>query len=151
MMKDRIEVVSLQPFHVREIIGRNLTENDALECSVSVDEQIKSYLSPGSAAYCLTVNKVAVVCGGIMNFGWQRGEAWILASSLFSRYLKTSYKTINKMLPGLASMYKFRRVQAVTWDSRGSNLFEHLGFKFEAKLKAYGPLGQDAFIFVRFF
>jgi hypothetical protein len=150
-MKDRIEVVSLQPHHVRHIVSQNLSENSSLKSSVSVDEMIRSYLAQGSAAYCLFINGMPIIAGGIMNFGWKRGEAWLLSCSLFEKHVKTCYRVIKQMLPGLAELHKFRRVQAVTMTPGEKSLFKHLGFKFEAELESYGPDGQTCYLFKRVF
>jgi hypothetical protein len=149
-MKTDAEVVRLQDSHVRDIVERNIFDGVAVNLSVSVDDMIRAYFSPGSTAYCLVIQKVPIVAGGIINFGWNRGEAWLLTSSLFYQYRKTSFKAIKQMFPGLAAIGKFRRVQAVCWN--GSEiLFQHLGFKKEATLEAYGPNGQTCDIYARLF
>jgi hypothetical protein len=111
----------------------------------------ESYFSEGSAAYCLLADGNPVFAGGIVNLQWNRGEAWITPNDFFHRNVKTCFRILKKMLPEIAASKKFRRIQAVCSANVPETLFLHLGFEYEATLKAFGPFGERCKMFSRIF
>ncbi len=143
-----MEILHLTANHVREIIASN---GGNVPTGVCLDDMIKAYLSPGSAAYCLADDGKVIFAGGITNLQWGRGEAWILHTAMFRRHLKTCVKILKAKLPSIAIKYGFRRVQATSFIDNGC-LFKLLGFELESpEMKFYGPSGESAKLFVRFF
>ena len=140
-MPDRI-VVSLQPEHICQIV-KGLVKPEG----ISIEEMMQAYFSEGSVSYCLMIDGVPVAAAGIMNLGWNRGEAWLLHSPPFRKSL---FGLMREMLPRLARINGFRRLQATCF-TRSSTLFEHLGFEREATLKAFGPNGETAEMYSRIF
>jgi hypothetical protein len=134
-------VVTLEPWHVLQIIG------DKFIPGITTDQMIEAYFSKGSVGYCLLIDDAPVAAAGIMNLGWHRGEAWLLHRPPFGKYL---FKLIREMLPRLAQINGFRRLQATCFTG-SSTLFEHLGFEREGTLKAFGPNGETAEMYSRIF
>jgi hypothetical protein len=117
---------------------------------VTADEMIAAYMSPGSIASTLIADGDPVACGGIINIGWRRGEAWVLVTGNIGDYSKSLIKNMKKLFPIMAMAKGFRRVQATCHDS-SNHLFKILGFEHEAKLHAFGPVGEDVEIHYRLF
>ena len=84
-----------------------------------------------------------VACCGIVNFQFNRGEAWMIPSYLFPKFAFSVIKLFKSMLPDIARRGKFHRVQATSFDAEHDKYFELLGFKYEGTLLAYGPAGED--------
>ena len=147
-----MEMIPLTGAHVREIFERNLSEESKpFPAGIAPADMIKAYLSPGSVAYCVIDKGLVIGAGGIINLQWRRGEAWILHTNLFYKYLKTCMKILKKGIPELAKQYGFRRVQATSFINN-EKLFESLGFELESpSMKYYGPSGETARLYVRFF
>lgn len=143
-----IETVSLDPIRLTKIL------EGAAQPFVSLfppEQLARTYMSPGSAAYCLLADGVPVFAGGIVNLQWRRGEAWILPTPFFRAHVKSCFRVVRKMLPEIAMENGFRRVQAVASDGVSAKLFEHLGFCYEGTLKHFGPLGETCRLYARFF
>ena len=115
------------------------------------EESRKSYFSDKSIAYCLLDNGRPVLAGGIVNFGWNRGEAWLLPTPWFYTHPKTCLKYAKEVLPMMARRGKFKRVQATCATSISPSLFRHLGFYSEGILNAFGPNGEACFMYARIF
>ncbi len=141
-----IKIVPLKESHVLEILkDRTMSPN------VSREDLIKTYLSPGSLSSTLIIDDVPIVCGGIVNLNWKRGEAWILTSSLFNQYKKTCYKAVKTMLEVMSKTGNFVRVQSlVEPNSLNCKMIKRLGFEFEGVLRRYGPDNQDLWLYGRF-
>jgi len=138
-----IEIVPLESSHIEKIY-------DSLEkIPISKMDYITAALSPGSLAYAAIQDGTIVACGGIVNIGWNRGEAWLLITPQFKSCIKSVYGFMRKLLPQMAKSGKYRRVQATTWNN--SSLFKHLGFSVEGLLLCYGPNGEDTLMYSRIF
>ena len=150
-MKTNIDIVPLEPEHIKSLIDRNKDEKFSfMPEGISPADMAKACLLPGSVAYCLLADGVPVFASGIINTMWGRGDAWLLISPDFYRYRKTSMKAIRDILVREAEDKNFRRVQATSFIDNG-HLFEFLGFDKEAVLKRYGPRGETGTIYARFF
>jgi hypothetical protein len=146
----KTEIVPFEKHHAVEIMERNKAEGLGQASSVSVDEMVEKYLTPGSAARTFLIDGMVVLCGGIINLKWKRGEVWVLHSSLFQKYRKIALDMMKQIIPEIAISCKFRRVQATAFDGYG-DVFRQLGFKREGRLRAYGPEGQDVTMFSQIF
>jgi hypothetical protein len=116
------------------------------------DEDAKESISKGvletwakGPAYTLLIEDEIVLSAGIVLLGWNRGEAWLSASSLISKYQKSSFKIIRGMLDFLAKKSGLKRVQTFTrCDSEISERFvRHLRFGFEGIARNMGPNNED--------
>ena len=116
-------------------------------------EQRKSYFSDGSVAYCLLVDDIPVIAGGIVNMQWKRGEAWMLSTPFFRKHLRFSFCCARNTLVKAAKEGNFKRVQAtcVTAATPSLSLFKHLNFTREGIMKSSGPNGEDCFLYARLF
>jgi len=110
-----------------------------------------AYLSPGSSALCLLEDGIPVFCGGIVSLQWHRGEAWILPNHFFRSHLKLCLKILRDQMPRLASLGKFRRVQATCLNGSSAKLFYVLGFDYEGTMKKFGPGGESCQMWARVF
>jgi|WetSurSiteA1Bulk_404760.scaffolds.fasta_scaffold105920_2 hypothetical protein len=144
-----IKIVSLRPFHVRVVLEQN--EREGIILPMSGEDMIASYLSPGSLAVTMVADGIPVACGGIINVGWSRGEAWILTSSQSWFYRKSMVKEMKSRISELASQGGFHRVQATCFTPGREKFFRLLGFDLETEkgLAGYGPSGETAFMFAR--
>ena len=102
----------------------------------------RAYFSPGSGSRCLLVDGHPVLAGGIVNQGWKRGEAWLLATPFLRQHLRVCLREIKKLIPEIAKECGFVRVQATCVCGLSSRLFMNLGFEFEGALKKFGPNGE---------
>ena len=115
------------------------------------EEQKKAYLSYGSVGYCLLSEGVPVFAGGIVNLGWRRGEAWILPTKFFRTHIIKCYRYVRDLLPVLSVEGSFRRVQATCATTVSTLLFEHLKFRHEGVLEAFGPNGETCHMYAKVF
>ncbi len=130
----KFELVVLEDIHVMNIIERNKIEGfKIISPSVNINELLGAYLSKGSIGYTLLADDVPVGCAGIINLNWQRGEAWLLISSLFFQYKKTCLKIIKRMLILMVKTMKLKRVQSCinVEFNEGCLFMEHLGLKWK--------------------
>jgi hypothetical protein len=145
-MSRKLMLADFQPEHAEAIFAMN-----GGLFSVPFNELILAYTSSGSQARTIMRGSDPVACGGIINIGWRRGEAWFLVSPLMRQYRKTVVSWLRKYLPDLALAGGFRRVQATCFDLENGHLFRFLGFEREGLLRSFGPAGQDAIMFGRIF
>jgi hypothetical protein len=141
------QLVDFKAEHARSIFNMN----DA-DMPVPENDLIQGYLSQGSVAKSLLFDGIPLGCGGIINIGWRRGEAWLLTNRTFYGQLKTVYSYIFRVFPLMVREGGFVRVQATCFNLHNGNLFRHLGFEMEAShMKKYGPLGEPAALWARVF
>ena len=104
-------------------------------------------------AFTLMADGVIVGCGGVMMREQGKGEAWIIATPLISKYRKTVFKLIRNVLGEIINEYKLRRVEALCPGkyTEGQRLLKHLGFINETPdgMKQYGPGGETFYSFGR--
>jgi hypothetical protein len=140
-----MNMVRFHPEHAIDIIRRN-SETGIKIIGVTPEEMIGSYTSKGSIAFTFVINRVPVSCGGVINLGWKRGEAWLLTSALFYKYRLAIIRAIKQTMPLLES--SFNRIQAISVCDNEA-WFSKLGFQKEGLLRCYGPAGQDCFMYSR--
>lgn len=143
----KIEVIKFKREHALYILNNNVRKHDAFDGDY--DEYLKIY--EDNPAYTIVINDEIVFCGGVVDIGWRRGEAWTLMSDLFYKYPKTCFKICKEKLNELQISMGLRRLQALvdTNLEGGSHFAQHLGFEYEGLLKAYGPNGESMLIFGR--
>ena len=135
------EIVPLNSDHLDVLFGNRPVELQ--------QELTRSYFSPGSRAECLLADGFPICAAGIVNMGWNRGEAWVLTSPMFREHLRAGVKAIRKRLPIIAA--RFRRVQATCMAGSPTSLIRALGFEYEATLKKFGNNGESCRVYARFF
>lgn len=145
------EIVPLQESHIREIIARNKLVGVCLPESLSVDELVQVYLFPGSPASCLLVDDKPVAAGGIINLKWHRGEAWLLIAQDARKHFRAIIRLTKELLTTYAKSSDFHRIQATSYWNESRRLLTMFGFTPEGILKHYGPQGESAVIYARFF
>lgn len=144
-----ISIVELQPEHVRQIVESN--ENEGHYYGMSWRDMVYAYLSPGSIAVTMLAHGSPVACGGIINVGWHRGEAFVLSSSQSWAYRKSMVKEMMRRIPEMAITGGFCRVQATCFSAGREKFFRALGFELEGNLKRFGPNGEDADVYACLF
>jgi hypothetical protein len=141
-----ITIEPMVPEHVLSIL-------DGISVPMSSEDMITSYLSPGSISIAMLADGSPVACGGIINVGWHRGEAWVLTSSLSYLYSTRIVREMLRRIPEMAVRGGFRRVQATCFTAGRERFFRFLGFELETEkgLASYGPSGERAFMYAREF
>jgi len=125
-----------------EILKRN--RSDGKEVSgVTWEQMVLAYTSPGSVAFTVKCINVPIVCCGIVNMQWRRGEAWIVLSGLFMKYKFSVMKLLKRNLEKVAMSGHFIRVQSTSLSDDRDRYFRFLGFEKEGTLKGYGPNNED--------
>ncbi len=140
-----VEVVPLENEHLRVLIPQSV-----YPVSLSGD-LTRAYFSPGSVAYCVLDNGKPVLAGGIVNLGWNRGEAWMIPTKYLRENLKFCLALIRDILPKMADDYGFVRVQATCINDPSGKFAEGRGFEYEGMLKKFGPNGEDCDMYARIF
>ena len=144
-----IEVRDYKKEDAYTILNKNIREHDAQDTSEF--ETYAELWGKEGPAYTIVVDGEVVFCGGVVNIGWNRGEAWTLMSKLFYKYPKTCFKICRNQLNKVIEEHKFARVQALV-DPKlygGVRFMEHLGFEKEGLLKKYGPQSEDMWMMGR--
>jgi hypothetical protein len=141
----KLEVVPLEHEHLKSLMLRSTYP------SPLSDDMTRAYFSPGSVAYCLLENGDPVLAGGIVNLGWNRGEAWLIPTTFLHENLKFCLALIRDMLPKIADDYGFVRVQATCINDPSGKFARGRGFEYEGTLKKFGPNGETCDIYARIF
>ena len=141
----------IMPFmkeHAYEILSRNLEEEDI---TVGEFEEYVKTWHDGGPAYTIFFDGKPAFCTGVVLLDWNRGEVWLLTSSVFYSHIKSSFKIMKKLLTDTIKERGLKRVQALVDPKTkgGVSLVEHLGFQREGILRAYGPRSEDLIMFGR--
>ncbi len=152
----KIEIIPYEPRHAYEILDRNVREEDLwLSTYPDWDKWVVAWQKAGPA-YSLLIDDKVIICAGVILLEWLKGEAWMLLSNDFYQYKKTCFKEIKKYLIEIIHIFKLRRLQAIILCNLANveeckRFLKHLGFKNETPdgLAAYGPNGEDVFLFGR--
>lgn len=144
------KLVNFEKYHAYTIIERNIREEDLWLSGQNWEEAIEGW-EKGGPAYTLFNDREPILCGGIVLMGWQRGEAWLLLSSLFYGHVLTSYKAVKRGFADIVSRETLRRVQALVNPKHEAAIrfIEHLGFENEGLLRQFGPSGEDLYMYAR--
>lgn len=150
----KVECVKFLPEHGDDIIKRNGTQGKILSSSIGMAECLDMWNNHGPA-YTLIIDDVIVCSAGVTCLGWNRGEAWMLISSLFFQYKKTTYKVIKNMLGFIAREKGLKRIQSFIFCDSNTEVRErflkHLGFEREGISRCAGPDNQDLLSYARIF
>ena len=144
-----MKIVPFKKEHAFDILDRNVKESDAWISGNGNFETFVESWKDGGPAYSLIIDNKIVMCAGVFLLGWNRGEAWVLASNDFKAYKKTCFKSIMYKLEEIVFIEKLKRVQATVDPeyTEGIRFLEHLGFEREGLLKSFGPRNEDLLIF----
>ena len=139
------KIVPLEKEHLESLMARSV-----FPVALTPD-LTRAYFSPGSVAYCLLENGEPVLAGGIVNLGWNRGEAWLIPTKFLHDHLKFCLVLINRLLPEMAEEYGFVRVQATCINDPSGKFAKGRGFEYEGFLKKFGPNGEGCYMYSRIF
>jgi len=142
-----MKVIPYKKEHAYIILSSNIVEGGNLE----PDFEKYAEIWESGPAYTLVIDNHIIFCGGVVDIKGNRGEAWMLASSLFFKYPKTCYKVCKETLDNIIDKHGFRRVQATVFPEakKAVRFVTHLGFDKEGVLSAYGPKNRDIIMFAR--
>ncbi len=137
------------------LFEQNIKDNIKVLCdNINPDDVMKVWESNGTA-YTLLLDDIPIGSAGIVNMGWNRGEAWTLVCSQFYKYRKTCFKLIRNMLEVLAKDMKLIRVQSLINENISCKdiWMKHLGFKCETPegMRGFGPNGETFYQYSRIF
>lgn len=138
-----MEIVPLNPEYLYKLL-------DGLP-SLQSAQLHRSYFSPGSVSCCLLVDGEPVFAGGIVNLQWSRGEVWILPTQFFRGHVKTCFRKMLEVLPGMVADGRFVRVQATCVKGASAAWMRVFGFSFEGTLLKFGPSGETCDMYARIF
>lgn len=145
-----VEVVQYEPEHAYDILSHMREEEVNLSKHIDWDKWVNAWKQNGPA-YTLIINGKIVACAGVVLMEWKKGQAWVLLSSLFYQYKKTTYKLIKRFLELIIKTKDLKRVEAFVRPDfeEAINFIKHLGFNFQGLQECYGPNGEDYLMFAR--
>jgi len=88
-----------------------------------------------------------IACAGIIQLWPGRAQVWSLLSNQMSRY----YRDIHRAVKHYVDAYRVRRLECLV-DPRHPEAVrwaKHLGFQYEATMRAYDMQGNDQAMYVR--
>ena len=147
----KIDLVPYEPAHAYDIIHRNVIEQNLwLSEFPDWEKWAKGWQEQGPA-YTLIIDNQIVGSAGVILQEWQRGEAWMLISTLFYKYPKTTFKVIKHTLRKIIKEHDLRRVQSLIAPhiETHQRFIERLGFRHEGLMRAYGPRGENYLMYSR--
>jgi hypothetical protein len=145
------EIVPLQECHLKEILSRNESCGIHVPPGLTVASLLEAYMSPGSIATCFLLDGKPAAIGGVINLQWHRGEAWLLVAQDMRKHFRAILRTSGELLQAYAELLKLHRLQAVSYWNESRKLLTLFGFNPEGTLKRYGPQGEPAVMYARFF
>ena len=138
--------------YAKDILEKNLREIEAPLLEIeNWEEWFKQAGEVGPAWTLIREDGEVIGCGGVALGEWSSGTAWLLLSSLFYSYVKTTFKLVKEKLEEVIKEHELQRVQAlVDPKEEGAKRFlSHLGFQEEGMLRAYGPTKGDFLVYGR--
>jgi hypothetical protein len=142
---------------VNHVIVREMEPVDCL--SIDATEEIKASWEHDDPKVWAQVHKIGgpcrticdldgkiLACVGVHTMWKGTGEVWVIFSQDIPPMV---YFEIKRLLVYLQEHYGYRRLQATVRPDFPSavRLAEHLGFKNEGTLEAYGPHGKDCVMY----
>lgn len=142
-----IEIIQFKKEHAIELFNTDLREQDMGEFNDII--RFATVWEKEGVGYTMLADGKIVFCGGIIDIGWKRGEAWSFMGNLFYKYPKSCYKVCRNKLGEIIKEKGYRRIQALVDIDMygGENFVKHLGFEKEGLLKSYGPDGEDMLMY----
>ena len=140
-----INIIDFTPGHLDHVLKHSDTD------VFSPEQLLASYQSPGSLSFTIMKDSEIIACCGIVNFQYNRGEAWMIPAYRFRENAFSVLKLFKAMLPTVAAQGGFRRIQATGFNNDQDKYFEILGFEKEGVLKSYGPQGEDVTMYAQVF
>ena len=126
-------------------------ERDAVAAEFARTPSYGQIVLSGPAAYAVLDGETLVAAGGLI-LHWQgRAEAWSLVSRYARpRQLVRAVRMTRVVLDEVQRDSAFRRIEMVVrCEAFARSFAAALGFAEEARLKAWDPLGRDAYLFAR--
>lgn len=144
-------IVNFKEEHGLDIIYRNQREGLTSGVpSVSPKKVVKIW-GKSKDSYTMMKDGVPVFCAGVVDIGWQRGEAWTLVSRLFYENKKVCYRVVKNFLKYCFENNQYQRIQSVISPDldAGESWMRHLGFTKEGTLRKFGPNNEDVVMYSR--
>ena len=150
-MKPRM--VEYKPEHARRLLLEYPRAEELQAANGMSAEELAESQQKAGPAWTMLVGEEIIGCGGVILCGYKGGMAWLMLSKLFYSYSKSALKEIKLRLLDIAAEHKLRRIEMETVAESATNarFAEYLGFELEGRKRAYGPNGEDFFIFARLF
>lgn len=102
-------------------------------------------------AWSMLKGSQVVACAGVALEPWPAGTAWGLFGELFFSHVKTCWREIKGGLERVQKEQGLVRISTyvLAADPRALNFVEHLGFKLEGFLEAWGPNAENFLVLGR--
>lgn len=146
-----VKIVPYKADHAYQVLDKNVKDFDLQLSKLKDWESWTKEWETAGPSYSLFVDDKIIGCGGVILFGYNRGECWMLVSSEIKKYKKTVFKAVKEHLDLIVKTNNLRRLQTVVVADYedGKKFIERLGFKPEGLLKKYGPNGEDFLMYAR--
>lgn len=147
----KTEIVQFEVGHAIQITETNARECDGYYINRPEFEAVARELGNSGPAYTILIDRKIVFCGGVSLLGYGRGEVWLVFSTELYRHVKTVYRVMKMLLSIVVEQFRLTRLQTVVKCDieAGTRFVEHFGFEREGLLRAYGPNGEDFYIYGR--
>lgn len=119
-------------------------------CDIPPDIRM-AYFYGRSISYCLLADGIPVVAGGVIDQLWNRGEAWVLPNPWFYSHMRICFRYMRDIIPVMAIVGGFKRIQCTCPTTVSASLFEHLGFTFEGVMAHFGRNGERCYMYAKIF
>lgn len=138
-----VDIVPFEPWHLH---GLRLQRSQESLMPLLTDEHGQAIQQAGPC-FSAFVGYDVIACAGIIQLWPGRAQVW----SLLSDQLPTYYRTIHRAVKRYVRAYRVRRLECLV-DPRHPDAVRwavHLGFHYEATLRAYDMQGNDQAMYVR--
>lgn len=126
---------------------------------VLLDKKARSYVGPvlteaqiaaleaSAHSYSLFIDEKITLCGGVMEYWTNRGEAW----AVLDPECKPHFVAVTAAAKRFLNVCPVNRIEAaVDVDFKAGNRWvKSLGFQFEATCRKFLPDGRNAFLYSR--
>jgi RimJ/RimL family protein N-acetyltransferase len=149
----KVDVVPYRPVHAYAVLDANVRHQNVMLSQYPGWDVWAVECQKKGPAYTLLVDDHILGCGGVAIQQWHKAEGWLLLSGLAKHYPKILFRTVKTKLAAIAEEYRLKRVQGFVRPdfAPGIHFLEHLGFRHEGRLEAFGPNGEDYLIFARIY
>jgi hypothetical protein len=131
-----MRVIPFEPYHIDLLMAQGVQSAQVSH----VPANYARFQKPAGASVTAFDGDRIIICGGIVPNGDHMGDAWALLSKDAGRYMLWLHRATRRFL----QMQRIRRIEATVPMGfvPGCRWAKLLGFRFEGKMKAYGPEGD---------
>lgn len=147
----KIVVVCYEPEHAYEMLARNVREENLFLSDYPEWEQWALDRKDGGPSFTLLADGKVVASAGVVLGEWNKGVAWLLWTTLFYKYVKSTFKAVKQGLEAIIAEHELQRVETMVNPESEENIrfVSHLGFENAGLQKKYGPKGEDFLLYAR--